>query len=85
MEPHKAAIAVHFLEASRDQSDDCSRDLRSSEVHADTLAGPRGRVEERKVVCHAGPHACDDDSEKETKETVSTSVTVGGSRGGGAH
>lgn len=42
----------------------------SGEVLAYTLAGAGGRVEKSEIVCHAWPHAGDEDSEKETKEAV---------------
>lgn len=38
-------------------------------VVADAFAGLGGGVEEREVVGHAGPHACDHDAEEEAEET----------------
>lgn len=61
---------VHHLEAGGDEADDGGGQLRGGVVHADPLAGARGRVEEGQVEGHAGPHAGDDRTKKEPQEPV---------------
>ena len=49
-----------------------------SEVHADALSGPRGRVEEGEIVCHARPHAGGDDTQQEAEKLDTPGILDGG-------
>jgi hypothetical protein len=67
-ETDKTTTAVHKLEARRHKANHGGRDLSGSKVHADSLSGSRRRIEESEVESHAGPHACNDSSEQESKK-----------------
>jgi hypothetical protein len=68
LKPDEAPGAVHFLEPRRDEADDGRGELCGCVVLADTFPCAGGRVEEREVVGHAGPHSGDYDAEEEAEE-----------------
>ncbi|PNY25928.1 Uncharacterized protein TCAP_04124 [Tolypocladium capitatum] len=76
-EPDEPPGAVHELEARRDEADHGRRHLGRGEVHADSLAGPRRRVEERQVKCHARPHARNHQAQQEAQKLDAPGVLDG--------
>lgn len=76
-ETHETAITIHELEACGDETDNGSRDLRSSKVVTNSLGTSRGRVKQGKVVRHTRPHARNDQSEKESKELETPGIVDG--------
>lgn len=69
LEANEAALAVHLLEASRDQAHNSGRDLSGSEVLADAFTRAGRRVEEGEIISHSRPHAGNEDAEQKTEET----------------
>ncbi|KAJ0164131.1 hypothetical protein CTA2_1679 [Colletotrichum tanaceti] len=75
-ETYEATKAIHELEAGRYETHDGSRKLGSRKVHADSLAGPRRRVEQGQIVGHSRPHACNDNAKQEPKQSGGAVVLV---------
>src|SRR6478735_7147746 len=63
-ETHNTSLSIHKLKSRRHETNNSGRNLRSSEVIADSLSSTRRRVEQSEIKSHARPHASNDESKQ---------------------
>lgn len=65
LEAYETTESIHLLEPGTDKTNDSGRKLRSGIVMTNTFRTARRWVIQTEIVCHAGPHTSNDNTQQQ--------------------